>query len=322
MRLLLALLLPLLPVWAQPPPAAPVGYEAPPKQYLWREAEKFLVGQNWTTSNYWEPSAGLFIYPLPGAGAAAGHIDFDHAGPWAVWLRVRDETRGERQFATTVNGKPSYVVGGNDTGTWWWCALGVVEGKSCDVALKSVSTPPMDGWADCWLFTDDLGFVPPINPPRPAGYEAYNAAADADRGRRAARIWWPGEPEADAVGYFRQTFDLPAAPLKATLATLGTGPCVVMLNEEPVPAPQSAPQIDVLRLLRSGRNLIAAQLEQMAHMAGLKMTLTVSFADGSTRVVVTDLTWKASDQPTPGWTRADFYDADWAHPFARLTEMD
>ncbi|MBU0610481.1 MAG: hypothetical protein KKI08_21540, partial [Armatimonadetes bacterium] len=301
---------------------APAKLAPPPgPHYVWHEVEKLLAADGWITADFWKPSGGLFLYPVKAVPAKA-HVDLPGDGPWVVWMRLRDETVNQRQFQATINGRLSYVMGGNNTTSWWWWAVDVVNGKSCDVELTNVSAMPMVGWADCLLFTDDLGFVPPSRPTAPKGYTAYDASADADRGRRAAWLWWPMEPPPDTMGRFRHTFDVAQQPAKAALTVAATGPGHAWLNGKEVPGAVGAAGTDVLPLVRKGSNALALEFKQNGRMPGVKATLTLTYADGTTQTVVTDLTWKAATEAPPNWTSPGFNDAAWSRPFARITEKD
>src|SRR5207248_1138088 len=69
---------------------------------------------------------------------------------------------------------------------------------------------------------------------------------------------------------------------------------------------------DVTRLLRAGKNVIAADAYNEDGPAGLLMDLA-GFSDTGQVVldVITDKTWKVAEAPAVGWINPDFDDLHW-----------
>ena len=296
-------------------PAAPV--------YHWYEAERVLSGDGWNSSNLWAPSGGLFVYQAGGNDTAVGSIELQAERRWAVWLRVRDETKGLRQVYAEVNGEYSYTMGGTGTGEWVWYLVAVTQGSRADLAVTDVSPSPWDGWTDAILVTDDLSFVPPGKPPNDQGFTAYEAEKDSGRGQRPAWIWWPKQPDPGSNGFFRRTFHLQAAPVRAEIRMAAVGEYVLAVNGQDA---AESPEVlrmaahDITRYLRQGTNVLAVHATQMSSLPGVSVHLVAEMPDGTKVHVVSDPTWKAGATPTPGWEHTDFDDGDWDRPWARIAE--
>lgn len=115
--------------------------------------------------------------------------------------------------------------------------------------------------------------------------------------------------------YFRKTFDLPAGkpPTRGTLRIAVDDRFAAFVNGQPVGDRvdwRSPHKLDVSSALRSGRNVLAIEGENMpapaaANPAGLLATLQVRGADGKTIEVLSDSSWKATD--VVGGTKSDWY---------------
>ena len=141
-------------------------------------------------------------------------------------------------------------------------------------------------------------------------------------------IWFPeGDPKRDApvaARYFRRTFELadPAAARRATLRVTADDSFTAWLNGQQVATGAGHPspaQVDVTRLLKRGRNVLAIRAENRKapvtlNPAGLAATLAV---EGVSTVVRSDATWRASRVEADGWRGAAFDDAGW--PAALVT---
>ena len=307
-------------------PAAPAETATAPapagQNYLFYEAEKTLQARGWNTSNYWAPSGGLFLYRLPGGSNATAHFDLRSKGPWAVWLRVRDETDGERQVVAKVNGVPSYVMGGTNAGDWRWCQLSVVNSDKIDLEVIPITPSPMDAWIDAILLTDDPGFIPPPKPPLPDGYTTYQPATDPTKAERAGWVWWPATCAHDSSGFYRKTFDLAAVPTRATLELAASGAATVWINMHRAAVGTSVDGQDVKALLVQGKNQVAVQMVNTSALPGLKLRLVVDLPSGAHVIVRSDPTWKSSGNIPPLWGAVDFDDSAWSRVFARITDRD
>src|SRR5579862_6930864 len=73
---------------------------------------------------------------------------------------------------------------------------------------------------------------------------------------------------------------------------------------------------DLASRLRRGANLLAIRAENQTadvreNPAGLIATLEIVFADGSSEVLRSGVSWKASKSGPEGWNREEFDDRDW-----------
>ncbi|MEV6622671.1 family 78 glycoside hydrolase catalytic domain [Amycolatopsis sp. NPDC051106] len=139
----------------------------------------------------------------------------------------------------------------------------------------------------------------------------------------ASWVWYPeGDPAGGvppATRFFRKTFDLAAAPAKATLVVTGDDTATVWVNGTRVSDSPRVPDswktaavVDVGTLLTAGTNTIAVSAENTTQSpAGMIAKLTVQ--GGPT--VSTDGTWKASQSGPDGWQQRGFDDSSW--PAAR-----
>ncbi len=136
-------------------------------------------------------------------------------------------------------------------------------------------------------------------------------------------IWYPeGSPEKSAplgTRYFRLHVDLPPAPAAsgAWLHMTGDNECTLYVNGTEVSRSDNlrlVPEIDVMDRLHPGGNVIAASVRNVGggpNPAGFIGVLEIRFADGASRRVTTDSSWKASDRDTQGWESPAFDDRGW-----------
>jgi len=139
-------------------------------------------------------------------------------------------------------------------------------------------------------------------------------------------IWYPeGNPAQDApvaARFFRASFALQDKEIsQARLMLSADDEAVAYLNGHDVGESKdwhSGLQVrDLVSHLHRGANLLAVRAENQPadvreNPAGLIATLEVIFADGSSQVVRTDGSWKASQSGPDGWNRDGFDDRDWA----------
>ncbi|VVJ25192.1 alpha-L-rhamnosidase (EC [Amycolatopsis camponoti] len=158
---------------------------------------------------------------------------------------------------------------------------------------------------------------------RDAGTEWTGAfLGRATAGPDLAGASWVWYPEGDPIGgvppatrFFRKSFDLTAAPSKATLVVTGDDTATVWVNgtrvsDSPRVADswKTAAVVDVGSLLTAGTNTIAISAENTTQSpAGMIAKLTVQ--GGPT--VGTDGTWKANQTGPDGWQQPGFDDSSW-----------
>jgi hypothetical protein len=150
-------------------------------------------------------------------------------------------------------------------------------------------------------------------------------AADSGRAVWGDWIWYPeGNPAEDAPvapRWFRRTFDSNDV-IRATLRVAADDRHTAYVNGAKVSEGagwSSVRDVDVTKLLRSGRNVVAIRAENMKapvtkNPAGLLCTLTIRHRDGREENIVSDSTWRAQNRQESGWEQVDFTDSSW--PFA------
>ena len=163
------------------------------------------------------------------------------------------------------------------------------------------------------------------------GYEAPIPAGAIDTTptlQNASWVWFPeGNPAASApvaTRWFRRTFSVPAdrALQSAILRVVADNSATVFVNGREVGRAKDSwktrSNFDVKTALVAGNNSIAIAVanesdtaENVPNPAGLAVELNARFADGEPLSVVTDASWKTSDQSPEGWQNTDFVDANW-----------
>ena len=135
-------------------------------------------------------------------------------------------------------------------------------------------------------------------------------------------IWYPeGRPVEDAPAearWFRCRWELPPGATSAVLRVAADDACEVFVNGSRVGGHetwQRAAVFAVGPLLKAGSNLLAVRAENRPaptkNPAGLIAHLTVTLADGTQVVAVSDNSWRAEKQLYPGWEQAAFDDSGW-----------
>lgn len=69
---------------------------------------------------------------------------------------------------------------------------------------------------------------------------------------------------------------------------------------------------DVTKQVRSGKNVIAADCQNAGGIAAFVCKLKVTYADGTSEIVISDRSWKMSEAAEKGWKGVDFADAGWS----------
>ena len=132
-------------------------------------------------------------------------------------------------------------------------------------------------------------------------------------------IWGAEHARENEFYNLRKSFDLAGPVTSASIwATCDNemwlsinGKQVAYSNQWQVPVME-----DVAKLLRPGRNTIAAHAVNQDGGAGLIVKLHVEQANGPSLDVVTDSTWKQSAETPKGWQAVEFDDASWKPAFS------
>ena len=135
-------------------------------------------------------------------------------------------------------------------------------------------------------------------------------------------IWYPeGKPSENAPAdtrFFRSTFEVPAALLRAELRVAADDGCEVFLNGTRVGAHdtwQRAAKFSVEKYLKQGPNVLAVRAENKptvgANPAGLIVSLAITLADKKTILIPSDTSWRTSKQAAPDWLLPGLDDSTW-----------
>jgi hypothetical protein len=135
-------------------------------------------------------------------------------------------------------------------------------------------------------------------------------------------IWYPeGKPAEDAPAatrFFRCRFELPCEVRQAELHIAADDACEAYLNGVRVGAHDTwrqAAVFSVAKLLKPGRNVLAAQAENRPaptkNPAGLIVRLAVTSATGRALAIVSDGSWRVTKEPGPHWEQPALDDSAW-----------
>lgn len=135
-------------------------------------------------------------------------------------------------------------------------------------------------------------------------------------------IWFPeGHPEKEApVGtrYFRRSFELPDRAIKsARWLVAGDDRFTAFVNGKRAGSGSSfkaVQSLDLRGLLRPGRNVLAAAVENLGSKpspAGFLALLQIEFQQGDSLLLPTDESWQSSAEELPGWSEPAYDDSTW-----------
>jgi len=128
-------------------------------------------------------------------------------------------------------------------------------------------------------------------------------------------IWYPETPIADnATRFFRRTFEVQKHVRRARVIVTGDDAFTLWLNGREV-AKGGQPMlrdVDVTRLLRQGRNVLAASVFNAVAPAGLLLELRIEDVDGRVQRVFSDSSWRCSTQEFHHWQEFDYNHSRWA----------
>lgn len=138
-------------------------------------------------------------------------------------------------------------------------------------------------------------------------------------------IWFPeGNPAKDAPvarRYFRRTLEVvPTERIATAVLRLGVDDRLtayvngVLVGSHRGWKPYQ--QFNVASLLKPGKNMLAILAENVkasvpSNPAGMICDLEIVYANGLRTHVVSDASWRCSQQEAPGWTGVDFADQGW-----------
>ena len=146
--------------------------------------------------------------------------------------------------------------------------------------------------------------------------EAQEATKKQPVGFEASPNWvWFGTP-AEAVNVFlRKELVLDGKVAKAFVVATADNTCDVFVNDAKAVRSDDWSQLegnDISQMFKSGKNVISIAAKNESGPAGVIAALFVKMDNGKTIELVTDGTWKASDNAKgASWRKIDFDDSAW-----------
>lgn len=130
-------------------------------------------------------------------------------------------------------------------------------------------------------------------------------------------IWSQGKITADQPVYLRKSFEIKGAVKSGKVYATCDNRLTLWINGKEVgksPDWMHPIHTDVTKLLRSGRNTIAAAGRNAGGTAAFVFKLAINSEDkSSTQTIISDDTWKlVQTEPTDDWIEAAFDDSGWA----------
>lgn len=121
-------------------------------------------------------------------------------------------------------------------------------------------------------------------------------------------IWSQGQAGDDDVRFFRKEFALDAAPEKAVLKVACDNKATIYLDGKSIGENASWNEptaIDLSKLLKAGRHLLAIRGANEGGQAGLIATLELIFAGGKKQTIATDPAWTVSTKEVADWNKLE-----------------
>ena len=146
--------------------------------------------------------------------------------------------------------------------------------------------------------------------------EAQEATKKQPIGFEASPNWvWFGTPAEAANVFLRKELVLDGKVAKAFVVATADNTCDVFVNDAKAVRSDDWSQLegsDISQLFKSGKNVISIAAKNEGGPAGVIAALVVKMENGKTIELVTDATWKASDNAKgAAWRKVDFDDAAW-----------
>jgi alpha-L-rhamnosidase len=264
----------------------------------------------------------------------ANPLGIDETLPRLSWRLDADGARGVRQSAYHVLVASSASLLNKNTGDLWdsgkvasdrslhvvYAGKPLASRQACFWKVRVYNQAgEASGWSDPATWT--MGLL------HPADWQGRWIGKDeTETVVLLEGCSWIGYPEglrgtdgAPGLRYYRRAFELPAgrAVRKAELSLAGDNLYSCSINGEHAAAGgsfKSAVQRDVTRFLRTGRNVVAVQVNNLGdtpNPAGAVGKLTVEFESGDPLVVATDGQWKSHPVEVKQWHLPAFDDAAW-----------
>ncbi|MGC9013990.1 MAG: family 78 glycoside hydrolase catalytic domain [Thermoproteota archaeon] len=133
-------------------------------------------------------------------------------------------------------------------------------------------------------------------------------------------IWFPrGNPKENApqgTYYFRRLIELPEKALIGQAQILFTASCIcnLYINEKKIASNYNLYQpteLNVTECFKPGTNLIAIEAKHKEGPAGVIVKVALQVKGEEPLVIISDESWKCSDQFFYGWEKLNFDDSNW-----------
>lgn len=142
------------------------------------------------------------------------------------------------------------------------------------------------------------------------------AWAQADKEKPAAPVWvWPTKNKTNETVYLRREFELPERVAAAKVGVGCDNSVRLFVNGEKVIEHEGWSDVgvaDFARLLKPGKNVLAAECRNDDGPAGLILKLLIELEGGRRLTITSDETWVGSATAPDGWRTADFDAKDWS----------
>ena len=155
-----------------------------------------------------------------------------------------------------------------------------------------------------------------------AGYVSLDAQGIKGKAGAGPAWIWAGKAQPNQVVYFRKAIDLKYRVVSAKLYGTCDNQMAVYINgreaiasdtwEAPVFREVTDLFVSPTKLDSPVRNVIAVKARNTDGAAGLLLKIVMENPKKETVTLVTDGTWRASDQTAKGWSEVNFDDAAWS----------
>lgn len=130
-------------------------------------------------------------------------------------------------------------------------------------------------------------------------------------------IWSQSEAQSNSFAHFRKEFSFEGELKKAMVATSCDNVVTLFVNGEKVLQSrqwEKPVREEVTKLLKPGKNIIAARCQNQGGPAGFILQLNLEFADGKQQTLVTDNSWLSHPDPKGNYRTAKYQPKGWKPP--------
>ena len=159
-------------------------------------------------------------------------------------------------------------------------------------------------------------------PAKKIKFDGANLEKKKDTDVPEAKWIWSTSKAAKGIkpgsAYFRKSFELPGKPKTADVIAAADNSFVLLVNHRNGMAGNNWKELKFRNLadrFKGGRNVVtvmATNSGEESNPAGLWLGIRFQFEDGTTRDVISDKTWRVSDEDLKDWNKPDYDDSKWA----------